>query len=379
MRLHKSYDTRSRNPGGFPPKQDLPDASISRDSDAVNGLEKVIGFGPLYRSMTKCSNNVKWKDGVASYLLNGIERTIRLSDELHNGTYTPKPLRRFKITYPKPRDISANDFRDRVYQRSLNDNVLYPTMTKTFVRDNAACQKGKGTDYARDRLDIFLHKYYRRYGSEGWYLQIDIKGYYPNMQHSVAEKTFEDTIDEPFYSMAYDVLEHQYDGYFGYEPGSQMIQLAGISVLSKLDHYIKERLRIKYYIRYMDDLILIHQDRVYLEYCLSQISEQLAEIGFEFNERKTGIFPLSKSIRFLGFDFRLTDSGKVVKTVNPENVRVERKRLRRQVHKCRRGEITREAVEDSYNCWKAHAAKGNSYKMLGRMDKYYESLWKEPI
>lgn len=127
-------------------------------------IESVIGFEPLYESMMKCKKGVLWKNQPAHYYLNGIEETIKLSDQLRNGTYKPRKTRKVKITYPKPREAVANAFRDRVYQRSLNDNVLYPAMTRSFIDDNMACQKGRGPDVAMDRLDEFLHQMFRKYG-----------------------------------------------------------------------------------------------------------------------------------------------------------------------------------------------------------------------
>ena len=73
--------------------------------------------------------------------------------------------------------------------------------------------------------------------------------------------------------MAVEVLDGQYEGDTGYNPGSQMIQIAGIAFLDEVDHYIKERLRIKHYIRYMDDFILIHKDKEYLRQCQEAIAE----------------------------------------------------------------------------------------------------------
>ena len=111
-------------------------------------LESVISFDSLYESMWKCKRGVIWKDSVASYCLNGIERTLKLSKDLHNGKYKARPPIHFKITSPKPREIASITFRDRVFQRSLNDNVVYPIMSNSFIYDNFACQKGKGTDAA---------------------------------------------------------------------------------------------------------------------------------------------------------------------------------------------------------------------------------------
>ena len=107
------------------------------------------------------------------------------------------------------------------------------------------------------------------------------------------------------------------------------------------------------------------------------IEEELAKIGFKLHPKKTRIFPVTEKIRFLGFDFQLTETGKVVVTKNPQNVKAERKKLRRLVAKSKRGEIPKESVDESYRCWREHVSYGNSYKLIQRMDKYYSDLWKE--
>ena len=140
-------------------------------------IDDIIGFDALYNSMYKCKRGVLWKDSVAHFYLNGIEETLRLEKQLKSGEYKARPTYTFNITSPKPRDIISIAFRDRVYQRSLNDNAIYPTMTRSFIRDNWACQKGKGTTDALKRMKAFLHRMYRKYGLDFYGLQIDIHGY----------------------------------------------------------------------------------------------------------------------------------------------------------------------------------------------------------
>ena len=342
-----------------------------------NVEENVIGFEALYNSMNKCKCGVIWKDSVAHYTLNAIEETLKLEEQLKTGKYKARKPVTFTVTSPKEREIVSICFRDRIYQRSLNDNAIYPTMSRSFIYDNGACQKNKGTDFARERLKCFLQKYYRKYGTEGYVLQCDISGYYPNMRHDVALAKFEKKLDSWTYERTAEVLNGQYEGKRGYNPGSQMVQIAGISVLDDLDHYIKEQLGIKFYFRYMDDFVLLHPDKEYLEYCKAKIRERLNNIGFQFNEKKTEVYPLSKGILFLGFTFKLTKEGKVIMILNPKNVKQERKKLYRLVAKAKRGEMTREKVDFCYAGWRNHAAKGNSTKLLRRMDEYYKNLWKE--
>lgn len=360
-------------------KQYSKDDSIAeRDSESMHSgdFDKVASFEALMNSTSKCLHGVKWKDTPAAYSLNEIEENLRLEAQLEKGTYKQRKPRHFKVTYPKERDIVSVAFRDRVFQRSLNDNIIYPRISKSFIYDNMACQHGKGPDKARDRLKCFLQRYYRKHGIEGYVLKCDIKGYYPNMSHKVVRDCFKKVIDGWTYQQALTVLDGQYDGETGYNPGSQMIQIAGIGILNSMDHFVKEVLHIEYYMRYMDDFILIHHDKQHLLECKARLAQMLISLDCQFNTKKTNITPLSDGIEFLGFHFRLAETGKVVMTINSKNVKHERKKLKKLVGLVKKGERTKEKVDECYASWKNHASKGDSYKLLQRMDQYYRDLWR---
>ena len=131
----------------------------------------IIGFDALWDSMMKCKCGTIWKDSVAQFCLNGVKEVKRLSDELEQGTYKERPHKIFTITSPKERKIMSIPFRDRVYQRSLNDVAIYPAISRSLIYDNAACQKGKGTDFARNRFKCHLQRYYRKHGNDGYILK----------------------------------------------------------------------------------------------------------------------------------------------------------------------------------------------------------------
>ncbi len=356
------------------------DANVSnRETNAINDAdpyEDVIDFEHLYKSMQKCKVGVLWKDSVASFYMHGIERIIRLERELKDGSYQAKAPKSFYIYIPKKRSIVSICFRDRVYQRALNDFAIYPIMTKSFLKDNWACQKGKGTDAARNRLKEFMRRFYRKHGVDGYLMKIDIKGYYPNMSHKVVEALFKEKLPPNVFERTVRILREQYSGDTGYNPGSQLIQIAGISLLDKADHFIKEKLKIKYYLRYMDDFVLIHKDKRYLEACLQMIKMELDKAGCIINEGKTRITSLKDGITFLGFKYRLTDTGKVLMLISSENIRLERRRLRHMARKVKRGDSTKEKADEMYSAWKAHALKGNTFKTMQRMEKYYKNLWR---
>lgn len=358
---------------------DLKIASLSINAGKTNfNLDAIIGFDALYASMEKCKAGVMWKNSVAHFVLNGAEETLKLANSLYNGSYKPRPPAYFEIFYPKKREIISISFRDRVYQRSLNDNAIYPIITRGFIYDNCACQKGKGTDFARNRLRRFLMKYFRQHKThDGYVLQIDIKGYYPNMSHDVVYQKFHKELPKGIADRAVAVLEGQYKGEKGFNPGSQMVQIAGISVLDDIDHFIKEVLHVKYYVRYMDDLILIHHNAEYLRHCYAEIEKRLKEIKFEFNTSKTHLYSLKNGIPFLGFTFKLIDTGKVLVLLLKKNVKHEKRKLCKLVAMSKRGEMTRERVDACYCSWRNHAGKGNSFLLLQRMDSFYKKLWSD--
>lgn len=353
--------------------------SLTGDSEPKNSLEfyEVADFEHLYESMFKCTRGVVWKDSVANFLLNGIECTLKLESELYRGKYRQRKPKKFTITSPKKRDIVSVSFRDRVFQRSLNDNSIYPKMSKSFIYDNSACQKKKGTDFARNRLKCFLQKYYRKYGPNGYILISDIKGYYPNMSHKYVKRCFRRKLDTWSYQQAKTVLDCQYDGEVGYNPGSQMIQIAGLALLDELDHCIKEKLKVKYYLRYMDDLILIHKDEQFLKDRLWYIALMALRKNCRLHEKKTRIIKISDGVSFLGFTFKLTDTGRVLMFINPENVKRERKKLSKMVALCKAGEISKSKVDECFTSWLAHAKQGDSRRLIVNMRQYYKSLWKE--
>lgn len=180
--------------------------------------EEAIDFEHLYQSAMKCKNSVQWKDSTAHFMLNVVTEVEKLHEKLENGTYIPREPKKFIIKSPKEREIISVAFVDRVYQRSLNDNIIYPVMTKSLIYDNCSCQNGKGTDFARNRLKEHLRQFYRKNKSQGYVFQIDIHKYYPSMQHDLVEKMFEEKLDKTTFEAVRKILRHQYEGNIGYNP-----------------------------------------------------------------------------------------------------------------------------------------------------------------
>ena len=158
--------------------------------------------------------------------------------------------------------------------------------------------------------------------------------------------------------------------------GNQTSQWFAVMYLSGMDHFIKEKLGIRYYGRYMDDFYLIHEDKAYLQYCRGEIEQYVARLGLRMN-KKTNIFPLRNGIDFLGFHTYLTESGKILRKVRRSSKCNEQRKLKKQRGLLDREKISLSDIEQSYGSWRSHAEKGNCYHLIQKTDSLFQNLFKE--
>ena len=310
------------------------------------------------------------------YSLDGLKNTLKLREELKSGTYRISPYQRFTIHEPKEREIVATRIRDRQFQRSLCDNALYGDMTRGFIHDNCACQRGKGVDFALDRMETHLRRYYRKHGNQGWVLRCDIRHYFPETPHEVAKEALRKRVKDPMVLKAAEDIVDSFGGERGIGLGSQVSQLVELAVLDDVDHYIKERLRIRHYLRYMDDFVLISDNREELERAKEEITAKVGALGLQMN-RKTQIAPLKHGIRFLKWRFILTESGKVIRRISRQSIVKEQRKLKKLAGKIQRGEIPEEYLWTSIQSWRANAQRGNTHFVVRKMERLYNQLKEE--
>lgn len=317
-----------------------------------------------------------WKDSVAGYALNGLKNTYKLRQSLLADKYKISPYTVFKIHEPKEREIKATRIKDRQFQRSLCDKYVYDEITNRFIRDNCACQKNRGMDDAIKRIKTHLHRFYLEYGTEGYALKCDIHHFFPETDHDVAKKMLHDPIrDDDAYERLCDIIDS-----FGEEKGiglgSQVSQIIELNMLNGLDHFIKEKLHIKYYVRYMDDFVLIHQDKEYLKLCRKEIERELAELKLSLN-KKTCIYPLKQGIKLLKWRFILTDTGKVVMKMSKKSIIKERRKLKKLKEKLKEGDITIDNIRSNFQSWQANARRGDTKHIEYKMRQLYKTLFEE--
>ena len=145
--------------------------------------------------------------------------------------------------------------------------------------------------------------------------------------------------------------------------GNQTSQLFALYYLDPLDRFIKEKLRIKHYIRYMDDLVILSDDKEHLSDCLKSMKTIVNNhLELEFNN-KTQIFPIRNGVDFLGFHFYLTDSGKVIKKLRRASKVRFKNRLKQLQHEYKTGKVQLEDINMSLASYHGHLKHGHTYKL----------------
>lgn len=339
--------------------------------------ETVTEFKNLYNGYRKTRKGKRDKNTVAKFEVNSLESILFLQRLLEQKEYRLEPYNVFEVFEPKRRVIMSNSFKDKVVQHSLCDNILEPIYKNKFIYDNCASQKGGGTHFGLDRLSNHLRKHYRKYGAEGWILKCDIEGYFYSIDHDILKKQLRKNIYNEEVLELLDMIIDSVDNP-GVPLGNQTSQWFALIYMNELDHFIKRKLKIKGYGRYMDDFYLIHHDKKYLQFCLKEIEREVSDLKMTLN-KSTDIFPIRNGIDFLGFHTYITEEGKIIRKLRRKSKSNMRRKLRRLKKKYNDGEVELYNIIQSFESWKGHAQHGNCYYLIRDMEEYFESLFKEAI
>jgi hypothetical protein len=148
---------------------------------------------------------------------------------------------------------------------------------------------------------------------------------------------------------------------------------------NKLDHFIKEKLHIRGYARYMDDGYLISTSKYYLQNCLKQIESVCTELGLVLNKKKTHIVKLTHGFTWLKVRFFLTNTGKIVRKICKASITRERRKLKKLRKKLDEGVLTLSDIQQSFQSWKAYANTFNAYHTIQNMEQLFKQLFFEEI
>lgn len=341
--------------------------------------EQLFTFKNLYNAYLKSRKSKRFKKEVINFESNLGSNLSKLQEELLNEKYGLNGLNyhSFMVYEPKERRVDAIEFKDRIVQHCLCDNYLVPLYEKRLIYDNAATRINKGTDFARKRLKYFHYDYFNKKGSnKGYVLKCDIHHFFQSIDQDVLRKMLKKDIKDnkilKLINLIIDSFELEKSK--GLPIGNQTSQLFGIRYLDKIDRLIKEKFRIKYYIRYMDDFLLIHESKEYLNMIYKEIKKILLdEFKLELN-KKTRIYKLSDSVEFLGFNYRLLNNKKIVmKTCGKKRKNFSNK-INCKIKSYSKGKINKEKLFSTFNSYINHLSKGNNYLFKVKIIKLKEDI-----
>jgi hypothetical protein len=337
--------------------------------------EEICSFETLYRAYLEARKCKRQKAGTAQYEANALVYTDRLSRLLLSGSYRPSKFEIFKVYEPKERTVQAPAFVDKVVQHAIVDNVLYEAICKSFIRDNYASQKGKGTHDGLMRLKSQMLTYYRRYNTvDGWVLKCDVRHFFASIDHGKLKEKLQGLFRRRgLDTRIYYLLCIYIDASEGLPLGYQTSQLLALLFLDEFDHEIKERRRLEFYGRYMDDFYIIGQDKAALKSLLSDVRKIMSGLGLSLNE-KTGIFPLRNGIDFLGFHTYLTETGGVVQKLRRSSIDRIRGKVKYWKKEYQKGTITKEKIRECFLAWDAYAAHGDTYALRRKYADQVEQI-----
>lgn len=321
--------------------------------------QELCSYENLELAFKKARKHKTIKDYVHVFEKNLQNNLLFLRSELLLHSYRPRPLVNFVIRDPKTRKISKSDFRDRIIHHAIC-NIIEPIFEKTFIYDSYANRKGKGALNALLRFDYFKRKMSRNNTRKCFILKADIKKYFENVNHKILIKIIREKIkDRRIIRLIQIIFANGANGAsdFGMPLGNLTSQFFANVFLNKLDYYVKNTLRIKQYIRYVDDFVILSNDEKKLKKYLLLINEFLrTHLMLVLHPDKSKIIELKQGIGFLGF--RIFYHHKLLRKAN---IRKMQKKIQSF---CSSPDLfTYDSVYDSFQGWCAYAMHANSYQL----------------
>lgn len=329
----------------------------------------LVGWPNLCRALERAAAGKRSRPDVARFLLEWEPQLIGLQRELKDEAYVPGGYRTFLVREPKPRRISAAPFRDRVVHHALTQ-VLEPLFERRFAAQSYACRRGFGTHKA-------LHAAAGASRAFPYVLQCDIRKYFPSIDHEILKAQLARVVkccptlrlaglivdgsnpQEPLTAyFAGDDLFTPWERRRGLPLGNQTSQFFANVYLNELDHFVLREIGPGAYCRYVDDFLLFHDDKAFLQEARAGIDWRLAKLRLLLHARKSRVYRTADGVTFLGWrvfpDHRRLARGNVVRF---------RRRILAMERQYARGEIEWKEVAARLRAWNAHAAHGDTWAL----------------
>lgn len=369
-------------------------------NNQFGNFDNLISYQNYLSALRKCKVGVNWKGSVQSYNENAmvnISQTIRQIKNLKLPKITSQKITLYERG--KKRIIVPITIKDRMTQRVICDYSLIPMFKDKLIYDNGASTKGKGVDFTRNRVENHIRQSIKEYGADNVYaLVFDFKNFFDNISHqtclNILKEHYTDNriiglimaIIRSYQEIEIKQIENiaernnqlellKHHKLNGICLGSQISQIMALVVPNKLDHYIKDKCSIKHYVRYMDDGIILSNNKNELNKLYKGMIEICNELGLKFNAKKTRIIKMTKGVNFMKIKYRVTPTGKLIKKLSKSGITRMRKKLKKFKDLVDKERMTLDDVYNSMQSWVAHSYSASSYISRKNMISLYNKLF----
>ncbi|MEM6838614.1 MAG: RNA-directed DNA polymerase [Cyanobacteria bacterium P01_C01_bin.120] len=329
----------------------------------------ITDFENLLQAAKQAQRGKRFRSNVLAFNFRLEHELFALQTELLDQTYQPGGYRTFEIWDPKPRRISAAPYRDRVIHHALC-NVIVPPLERTLITTTYANRLGYGTHRALKQFTQWARRY-------SYCLQCDIQKYFPSIDHSLLQGLIRRRIKCPKTLWLIDLIidaSNEQEPVIEYFPGDDLLtpvlRRKGLPIgnltsqffanlyLSPFDHFAKRELKLKHYLRYVDDFAAFSDNRQELADARVAMEEHLATLRLKMHPLKSQLFETCHGANFVGFRV-LPDRIRV----RNDNLRRARKRMRQLQADYAAGEISLEPLIQRLQSWEAHLLHGDTYRL----------------
>ena len=330
---------------------------------------QVIAFDNLLIASRQAQRAKRFRPNVLAFNDRLEQELLKLHTELKTLTYQPGRYRTFRIRDPKPRMISAAPYRARVVHHALC-NIIVPLLDRTLIETTYANRLGYGNHRALKRF-IGWARHYR------YCLQCDISKYFPSIDHEILKALIRQHIKCPETLWLIETIidaSNEQMPVIEYFPGDDLLtpvmrrrglpignltsQFLANLYLSPFDHFVKRQLKLKHYLRYVDDFAAFSDDHQELADARLAMEDYLASLRLKMHPMKSQLFETWYGANFVGFRI-LPDRIRV----RNDNVRRARRRLKALQRQYAAGDITLEPLVQRLQSWEAHLKHGDTYRL----------------
>jgi RNA-directed DNA polymerase len=262
-------------------------------------FEKIISLENLFDAWAKFKKEKYNKSDVAEFEVNLEDHIFELHEDLKNDAYKHGGYFSFFVHDPKSRHIHKASVRDRLVHHAVH-RVIEPAWNKIFIFDSWSSRKDKGTHAAVRRLQDLALKLSRNYSRTLWMLKLDITKFFDFVDHEILLNILaKRTPDNRLMKLLREIIE-------GFRPGLPLgnltSQLFANVYMNELDQFVKQELKMRGYIRYVDDFVLMHRDREFLWDCFRKIEIFIRErLRLKIHPKKIILKTYASGIDYLGY------------------------------------------------------------------------------